>query len=184
MNNKFILPILLIIISIGLFVMYIDPTYEQIKVLKSKNSEFNEALNKSKELRQVRDGLLDQYNSFSQEDLVKLKKLLPDTVDNVRLIMDIDSIASEYGITIQNIQVDAHQNESKGEIVVVSNSKPYDFVTLSFSMSASYDDFISFVTDLKNSLRLVDIKDIEFDVSETGSSLNKYNVTIRTYWLK
>lgn len=184
MNNKFILPILLIIISIGLFVMYIDPTYEQTKVLKNKNLEFNEALNKSKELRQFRDSLLEQYNSFSQEDLVKLKKLLPDTVDNVRLIMDIDSIASEYGITIQSIKVDAPQTESKGEIAVVSNSKPYDFVTLSFSMNASYEDFISFVTDIKDSLRLVDIKDIEFDVSETGSGLNKYNITIRTYWLK
>ncbi|MBU4480088.1 type 4a pilus biogenesis protein PilO [Patescibacteria group bacterium] len=181
--NKFILPIILIVLSICFFVFFIDPVYQEIKVLKAENSQYDEARNKSKELRVVRDDLLKKYNSFSEEDLSRIRKLLPDNVDNIRLAMDVNNIASKYGITIKGIKL-ASSEVGKDDKIKVSRGLGYDFVTLEFSMSATYDDFIKFITDLKDSLRLVDVVRLDFDAVDQGSGVYKFDVGVKTYWLQ
>ncbi|MBU1557654.1 type 4a pilus biogenesis protein PilO [Patescibacteria group bacterium] len=182
--NKFIIPIILIVLSIGLFVMYIDPNYKEVKVLKDVNNQYQEALNKSKELRKVRDSLLEQYNSFTEEDLSRIRKLLPDNVDNVRLIMDVDSIASVYGAIIRDVKINSN-SESDDVRVNIADIQKYEDVTLSFSMSANYENFVKFVGDLRDSLRLVDITHLDFNPPlNTESDVYKYNFTIKTYRLK
>jgi Tfp pilus assembly protein PilO len=180
--NKFLIPSILIIISLGLFFLYIDPVYTETKKIKEEKNLYDEALNKSKELRQIRDELLNKYNSFSEENLVRLKKMIPDSVDNVRLIMDIDNIASGRGITISAIDVGI-DNGSDSRIGS-DTGEDYDFVTLDIDLLASYDDFIGFIGDLKDSLRLVDIPNISFVVPDPYLNIYKYNITIKTYWLK
>jgi hypothetical protein len=181
--NKFALPVLLIIVSLGLFITYIDPAYKDLKILRSEGLQYDKALNSSKELRGIRDILSKRYNSFSDNDLSRIKKLLPDNIDNVRLVIDVDNIASKYGITIRGVKIEtvADIEESK---IVVSDNKDYEFVILRFTMSSSYQDFISFITDLKDSLRLVDIVDLDFTVPSQGSNLYTYNLGVKTYWLK
>ncbi len=181
--NKFILPTFLIILSIGLFTVYIDPTYKEIKDLKAISSQYQEALNKSKELRIVRDSLLESYNSFTEEDLSRLKRLLPDNVDNVRLIMDVNSMASRYGAVIRDIRVNVPTG-SDDVRVNITDIKKYESVTLSFSMSSTYENFIKFIGDLRDSLRLVDITHIDFTPpTSQDSNIYKYNFTVKTYRL-
>jgi hypothetical protein len=84
---RLIIPIVLVVITVGLFLGYIDPTYQQVKELRVEEKTFDEALDQSRELQKIRDTLLSRYNTFSQEDLSRLEKLLPDHVDNVRLVL-------------------------------------------------------------------------------------------------
>ncbi|HJL55844.1 MAG TPA: hypothetical protein QGF60_01410, partial [Candidatus Paceibacterota bacterium] len=98
-------PIILILLSVGLFFGFIDPTYNEIQIILQEETRFDQALDKSKELQEVRDRLLSRYNTFSTNDLDRLTKLLPDNVDNVRLVLDIDNIASVYGIRIKNVAI-------------------------------------------------------------------------------
>ena len=182
--NKFILPTVLVILSIGLFTMYIDPTYKEIKELKGVNAQYQEALSKSKELRVIRDSLLESYNSFTEEDLNRIKKLLPDNVDNVRLIMDVNSMASAYGAIIRDVQVST--SDERGDVRVnIADVKKYEHVTLNFSVSATYENFVKFIGDLRDSLRLVDIIHIDFTPpTNQDSEVYKYNFTVKTYRLK
>ena len=55
MFNRFIFQIFLILISIGLIVLYVNPTYKKIKDLNLENSKYSTALNTSKELGAIRD---------------------------------------------------------------------------------------------------------------------------------
>ena len=177
--NKFIKPLILLLLSAGLFFSYSDPTYKDIKKIKKTKIKYDEALGKSKELRIARDNLVNKYNSFSENDLTRIRKMLPDNVDNVRLIMDINSIAAKYGAFIRNVKVNTSEDEEKMKII---NKKKYDSVVLEFSISATYEDFLKFIFDLKNSLRLVDI--IKLDFSSISDTENyKYNFTIKTYRL-
>ena len=57
--------------------------------------------------KETRDTLNNKYNTFSKTDLDKLNKILPDNVDNIKLILDIQRIAQTYGMDIQNIKFDA-----------------------------------------------------------------------------
>ncbi len=175
---KFVTPIFLILVSGGLFFSYVDPTYQTVRDLRIENGLYDEALTKSKELREIRDALLSKYNTFTTENATKLEKLLPDNVDNIRLIMEIDNIASKYGAVIRKVDINSGTDgESIGP-----NTDGYNSIGLNFLIEAGYDDFRKFLDDLSNSLRIVDVTDIEFE----SSSLNtyRYRLTVKTYWLK
>ena len=174
------LPIILVAVALGLFFGYIDPTYKNIKELRVEERAFDEALNQSRELQEVRDTLLSRYNTFSQQDLDRLIKLLPDHVDNVRLILDIDSIASKYNMRTRNVTVSMTGSEDPN--VIGANQGVVDSVILSFSVAATYENFIRFIKDLEQSLRIVDLVGLSFVAGE-GDAFN-FNVSIKTYWLK
>ena len=53
---------------------------------------------------------------------------------------------------------------------------------MKFNIVASYDSFRSFINDLQESLRIVDISNVSFEATESG--YYDYEVTIKTYWIK
>jgi Tfp pilus assembly protein PilO len=177
-------PILFILLSIGLFFMYIDPTYVDIKKTLTEEEKFDKALDKSKELEEIRDKLLLKYNAFSTDDLNRLTKLLPDNVDNVRLVLDIDHIASTYGMRIKNVNISVKDDKQDG--ILNLNDKLYESVELLFSITTSYDTLKQFIKNIEKSLRIVDVTDISF-TSLQGENINnlyEYNIKLKTYWLK
>ncbi len=103
--NKFFGPIILILISVELVFTVINPKYNDIQALQKKNADYDAAIAQSNLLISQRDKLLTKYNSFKGEDLKRLEKLLPDNIDNVRLIIDINSITSKYGVSIANVKL-------------------------------------------------------------------------------
>lgn len=179
----FLLPIVFVVLPIGLFLVYINPTYSKIQTLQAERDQYDEALNKSKELQAIRDQLLSRYNTFPEADIQRLEKLLPDNVDNVRLVLDIDDIASKYGLRIQNVTVTDNSKLDDGSRPEIGESNgSVSSVLLSFRVSASYSNFVAFMKNLEESLRIVDVVSLSFTASETD--FNEYTVTIRTYWLK
>lgn len=176
--TRFILPLLFIVVSIGLFFGYVDATYEHIKVLRVQNDEFTLALEQARELEEIQNQLRGKYNTFSSEDLTRLKKLLPDNVDNVRLILDIDHVAEAHDVRVSSLKLE----EGKTGVAVGAQGKPYESATMSFSVSASYEVFLEFLKDLEASLRIIDPVRVSFTASEVN--LYTYAVSIHTYWLK
>ena len=178
---KFLIPVVFVVAAIGLFFGYIDPTYLAVKELKAKNQQYSDALDKSKELQAVRDRLLSKYNAFRGADLDRLQKLLPDAIDNVRLILDLDNMATRYSMRTRNVTI-SNQNPPK-EGTVGPEENRYGTATITFSVIGSYDTFLAYLRDLESSLRLVDITSILFTVG-ANSDLNQYTISVKTYWLK
>ncbi|HEX9608747.1 MAG TPA: hypothetical protein VGA06_00870 [Candidatus Paceibacterota bacterium] len=177
---RLITPILFIIIVIGLFLGFIDPRYETVKALRVEEQRYDEALTKSRELQLVRDQLLAKYNAFESEDLTRLQKLLPDHVDNVRLVLDLDGIAGKYNMRARNVAISRDGGQVPGEIDVGGNI--YNSFLLSFAVTTSYENFLLFIQDLETSLRLVDVVNISF--SESITNEYEFEVNVRTYWLE
>jgi Tfp pilus assembly protein PilO len=175
-----IVPIILALASIGLFFGYIDPTYTKIKEARVEKADYTRALDNSEQLRAERDKLLSKFNGMSQADLDRLEKLLPNDIDNIRLVIDIDEMARTYGMRIRNFKADAADKSDK----IGRDATSYGTLTLSFSTTASYQTFLAFMRDLERSLRILDVTAISFSAPESGSGLYDYAVTVKTYWLK
>lgn len=182
-------PIFLILASIGIFYGYTNPNYQgengsspNVVKLMNERKQYLEALDKSSEFIEKTNKLTKINNELSATDLDRLKKLLPDHVDNVRLIIDIDNIASKYGFHIKNIKIDnsAAGASSQGELG--PDNKSYGDLVFSFKITASYDKFRSFIKDLEESLRIVDITGVSFNATESGDY--DYEITMKTYWIK
>ncbi|MCE9585477.1 type 4a pilus biogenesis protein PilO [Candidatus Nomurabacteria bacterium] len=192
---RFITPIILIGVSVGGFFMFTDPLFKEVSSLKKNVVAYDEALSNSKVLESERDKLTQKYNEITPDTLDKLQKFLPDNVDNIRLILEIEKIASPYGMVLKDVKYDTTGADAtavsiKGGVNTQSN-KEYGVWNLEFSTQGTYSNFLNFIKDLENNLRIVDISSVQF-TSDSGNGLNsnqssssyKYGFKIKTYWLK
>lgn len=185
---KNVIALLLTLSAGGLFYTYVSPTYEEIKSLRIEKAEYDEALNNSQKVQDARDELLVKYNSFPPNDLKRLEKLLPNYVDNIRLIIEIDSVASRYNMILKNVQISAPAvSVGISDQGLPAETLPYGTTEFSFEVSGPYEAYRSFVKDLEYSLRIIDIAGIVFSANkEEKDVFNKYDfkTSMRTYWLK
>jgi len=174
----------------GIFFLYTQPAYDNVQVLKGRIAQYDQALDKAAELQQLKQSLLSRFNAFRPEDLDRLQKLLPDHVDNVRLILDLDNLAARHDMALQNVVISEPASESGGTTVIGSigaGHRRFDSLTLKFTTRGSYEDFSAFLSDLEASLRIVNVVSLSLtreSTNATGSLTYRYDITIRTYWLK
>jgi hypothetical protein len=190
-----IIPIIFLVGSGLMFFFIIDPVYngktvatadtpvEQlgIKDIRTRKAAYDDVLLRARDLQAKRDGLQAKYRSITQVDKTRLEQLLPDTLDNVRLVLDIDRIAAKSGLRIKNIAVNDGGASDKKQ-VSGGDEKGFGSATITFSISAPYDVFLGFLNDLEDGLRLIDITALS--ISSKDQKLYDYNVTFKTYWLK
>lgn len=179
---KSLFPIFLLAAAISIFYFFTDPTYQEIKTLKLEGKSYADALDNSKKLQAVRDQLLAKYNAIPQTQIDRLERMVPNNVDNVRLVLEIDRIAAKYGMSIKNIKL-SKENTSKEKNLIGKDNKTYGTLSLEFSVDGPYQNFISFISDLEKNLRIVDIDSVSFS-SANSSDVIQFGVKIKTYWLK
>jgi Tfp pilus assembly protein PilO len=179
---KNLMPLVFIVVSVGIFFVYIDPLYKEIQGFQKTIIEQEDMLVKAQELRQKREQLQQKYNDIGEEDRERLEKMIPNTVDNVQLILDINNIASDFGIAITDIGV-TEESEGGGTSQITENTgEKYGTIELSFSVSATYETFKRFLETLEDSLRLVDVT--SFTVNAGDQVFYNYTVNLQTYWLR
>lgn len=185
---KSITPVLLIVISIGLFYLHISPRYERVQTLRTEQSQYNDALDRVDELAISRDQLLTKYNDFSQDNLARLERFIPDKVNTVKLIADIDGVAGRHGIAIRSVTTtDQDIDNAQSISTSPSDEKPYKTTQISFRFTATYPNLVLFLKDLEKSLQMVDVKMVSFQVpqgNQNSSGLSEYQIAIHTYSLK
>ncbi len=191
--GRFIIAILGFSVSLAVFFLYTKPTYDSVKVLLAENAQYDQALERAAQLQSLKQTLLSRYNAFNPADIDRLHRLLPDHVDNVRLVLDFDNLARKHSLAIQNVVVGREIAESTtvgkpaSADIIGGNSKSYDSLTLKFSTQGTYAGFVTFMQDLQSSLRIVDLSSLTLTPigdKQAIEPLYRYDVTIRTYWLK
>ncbi len=190
--NKGVAPILLLILAVGVYFTFTKSKVDEIKSIKTVNAGYEEALENVEKLIKVRDGVLKTYNSIDEVDRRRLDKIIPNNIDNVRLIIDIKGIGEQHGLTLRNVKTSAKSaattNSANGvgigsEVSAYgSDSSKYETVTLSFEVAASYKSFVELLKSIESSLRILDISKIDIIANDTN--IYDYEVELKTYWLK
>ncbi|MFA5023278.1 MAG: type 4a pilus biogenesis protein PilO, partial [Candidatus Paceibacterota bacterium] len=122
-------------------------------------------------------------SSIPPTDLDKLNKFIPNHVDNVNLLIDVNNIAAKEGMIIKNVRVRSTAGSANSPAAVASTNQGGILPTyMSFSVSGNYQALVNFLDDLANSLRVVDPVSLSFSVDEKG--VNQYNFEVKTYWVK
>ena len=185
---RLILSIFLVIVAAVIFFVPTRPILDEISVRQSVKAELNQALDNAKAIIAVREALQDKYNQFSSADLEKLEKLLPNNVDNVRLIIDINDIAVTQGMVLRDISIEnqaSAENRSAGPPTGRTGPtarSAFNSLVLGFNVTGDYEALRAFLADLSRSLRLVDVISLSFRPSQT-SNLIQYSLKVKTYWL-
>lgn len=180
--NKNATAIILIVLALGIYFTYTRGKLDEIRAVREVNNQYQEAIDNSAKLVKVRDNVLQAYNSISETDRDRLNKLVPDNVDNVRLIIDVkDDIAARHGLALKSIKTDSPETQTGGQQSAGGNDK-YGVVKLSFSVTTTYDNFVNFLKDIESSLRIMDVSHLSVSAGDQGTY--DFSVELKTYWLK
>jgi hypothetical protein len=176
-------PIVLILVSIGLFFAVIRPYNDKMKAASVDLIQKQDSSEKSDELVTDRQRIEAEYNSITKEDKASLKRVLPDTIDNVRLALDVDQIAQDQGIVIGPITIESDLGAKTRERTVGSQDIANGTIVVNFTFRSDYSSFVAFMQNLETSMRLVDVTGLS--VGRLGSSpIYGFDVTLQTYWLR
>ncbi len=185
--NRNITAVILIVLAAGIYLTVTQSMWNDAKEAKAVNDQYLSAIANAARLVSVRDKVLHDYNNVSQADRDRLDKMLPSTVDNIRLIIDLNNIAVQHGISLKGIRATAASSGGGASVAVTKDASgigapTLDTVDVAFSVTAPYQQFLSFMQDLESDLRIMDVKHLSVAAADNGSY--GFNVTLKTYWLR
>ena len=182
--TKFLLSIILIAAAIYVFFGPTKGRLADATPLKAERADLEEALENVKKIQAKREALSGQYNSFQGNHLDRLEKMLPGHVDNVRLAIDINKMASDVGMSLKDIDIRALSGENstraRNQISEATTVGGLSYLDFRFVVSGPYEGMKILMSDLARSIRIVDITELEFTSQDVN--LFDFNVGLRTYW--
>lgn len=185
MNSR-ILPSLALMISIGMFFAYVSPTWSgPIAATKAAINSDDQALTAASQYKTRENELASARDSIDPANLARLSVFLPDSVDNVGLILDINALAARSGLLLANVDVAANNPDNPPASAAglsAASVNPIGSVDLSLAAVGTYVALQSFLTGIEKSARLLDVRDITVTGSDTG--VYNYHMTMRLYWLR
>jgi len=192
-----IFPFVAILLAIGLFFGYINPTRTgSIAETRAQIESYESALNAAERFKEKENELIRARASIPSEGLARLESFLPDGVDNVQIILDLNSLAARSGMTLSDFDTSNDSSSSEGGTTGVTAATPSDAsgglalaadeptesLDLTISASGSYNSFRDFLDGIEQSLRMLDVVSVSVIDSETG--VYTYEMVIRLYWLR
>lgn len=190
MNSR-VLPLLAIILSVGIFFGYVNPAWTGgIARTKAAIASDDQALAAAKAYNAQENTLAAARNAIDPTALSRLSTFLPDSVDNVGIILDLNALAARSGLSLSSVDVSKNStNADSSSATAASPSSANNTgtgsvgsVDLIVSAAGTYSAFQSFLQGTEKSLRLLDVQDLTVNGSETGTYT--YTMTLRLYWLQ
>lgn len=179
-----ILPIILLAASVWVVLGFIRPQFAETEVTKGLIEERKQTLNDAERVIEKRDSIMAEYASISDEEVTRLKMLLPDRVDGVRGVLELSVLANAYGLRMESVEVSSQSVPVRG----VAGPAPdpaslgpdglplqsYTPIPLRVSFKGTYEAFLAFLTDLEHSLRLADLSGLTIDARANDEDENDY----------
>lgn len=146
---------------------------------------------------------VDKLNAASQlldsnkETLEKLKQALPEAAQVPELIVVMDNLASQNGLSLSGLDIvlpQAEQARPRGGEAPSAPVSPFRTIKINFNASGTYGAFKSWLKSVENNLLLMDVGRISFKILEkktTGGEVSAninpvidFVVGVDTYVLK
>ncbi len=204
--GKIVIPTLLIALALGAFFLYTQPIYGEAKEVKAEVAKLKDAQTKLDAALKKKDKLATTYNALDTTLIDRLEKLMPDNLDNIKLIIDVDRTAKQYGMILNAVKFDVDQQvkaaattktttntsttaTSDDAPVVRDNKsaleakKDYNSFSLTMTVTGTFANFTKLMSDMEKNLRIIDITSVTFDAQDT-KEVYKFEVKAKIYWLK
>ena len=105
---------ILILVAVGLFFTFTNPQYAVVQNLRAEADEYQKVLDGAAAISETTEEIQGKYADIPKAEIGRLNKVLPDSVDTVRLALDLDGIAARYGISIRRVEVDKQLDKIQG----------------------------------------------------------------------
>jgi len=226
--NRNVYATILIILAVGVYFTVTKSILADAGIVADSNTSYANAISGAKQV-ETKIGLLnDDRKNISNDNVARLEKMVPENIDGIRLLIDLNNFATvnHYilnGITVAGATPDkktasvstpsqtnpATPNPMPGSpdsgavpttgqaLTAASNSSQLNLgalasvtqpkqekVTISFGVTATYQQFIALLQKLESSLRILDVTGISLSsIDDKSNGVYNWSVTMQTYWL-
>ena len=190
---KLLLPVLIIILGIALFFGLPQPLLSSgstadpgIAELKQEKEVLESALNTARLAAEKLTVLETQYNAITPEQKAALQNVLPNTIDEVRLIIYVQNIGMQNKTLLKGVAVaqatgaGGSARNAPSETGVALVAAGYEPVSISFTVKATYNQFLSLVEKMEKSLKIFDITSVEFSSADVKGTY-EFKVAAQVY---
>lgn len=184
--TRHIISFLFFIIAVAVFWVWTKPYLAETRKLVGEKKFFVSALADSKELQKTRDEMLNKFNMISPDNLLSLKKMIPENANETRLMVEVANIAQANGVLVEQLIVNKAESKSESRNIDFSEERTvkitdYKKIEIDMTLSSSYGAFHTFIDDLQDNLRLMDISSINFS-SGDSAGIYSFNIKATTYY--
>lgn len=177
--TKNIIVVFFILAAFFVFWSGSKPLYKKIKATQNEETDLKNFLQKIREIRVLRDDLLSGYNAISSADLKRLKKIIPLSPEKEILIAQFENLATARNLNLKSVEI-AQSQKNKNAEEPQNKLKIYETIDISLSLSGSYKDFLNFIKDIEENLRIIDFEEIAFGTDNKG--IYEFSAKAKTYY--
>lgn len=182
MGYRTTVQILLIIVSVVIITTYIRPTFDEMRTTQDETKEYREALDNAAKFNQELQRLVNQANSFSATQRRALERYLPNNVDAIAVMRDIETIVENNRMALQSLTT----NESDASRAFVSaQGQPEETdtqpqaTTFSVQVAGTYEQFKSLLQDFERNAYPLEAVSVHF--SPGDGSVYSFSLELETY---
>lgn len=198
---KTLTPLFAFIIAGGLYFTYVQPTLSEIKFTEASAKEYETAIENYTKLKMKLAEKMAQSQELTPLQRERLNALLPNTIDEIKTLIEIEELARTHKMSISELAVkkqeaasaaptatqqvapaDPAMDPSSATQQANSTNAAFTPVDISFTVSGTYLDFRAFLETIEHSLVFYDASELHFTVGE-GDVID-FPMTVRTYAFK
>lgn len=172
--------------------------YGEIDLQRANLQVLNKSVTDTEKIKESIDQTVKSLNSVNPLIIKRLEVFLPESVDEIRFVNNLQGISVKNGLVISNILIEDDGKEIRvggagmggnikresaplpqGVALKASSSEEKKYVTtkIKFDVVARYDGFRLFIDDLEKSLGLINIKSLEFqEYKEPSAGVSKTSI--------
>lgn len=184
---KNIIVFILILILIAVVVFLDVPKLQQILNLRQQAEEQKEIFLEKQNLLVKIEELSKSYQE-GKKNLEKINHILPSGQDIPNLIVQLEALAFEGGLVLENIRFSLPEEKKAGRAQEVRTKKEvaledYNSLTVDLSLIGDYSAFKNFLKAVEDNIRLMDITSISLSPeAREESQLFNFNLQVKTYY--
>lgn len=169
--------LVMIVVAIAIGFLYIRPTLETIGANQDEIQSYQVEIIKISEVNTQLASLVAQMNSVSTQNQTAIVRYLPDEVDEVAVLKDLQLILALN--QVMNPTVDYEGMSASA--LPVSGSQTEDIVAHGFAITAlmTYDQLKSFLRTIEQNNYLLEVAELGIEASEGG--FLDVNLSLRVY---
>lgn len=196
MTQTIVQILLLVVSGVAVFTIVV-PKFDDIRSTQEETAQYEEALESAFAMNARLDALTNQIDSLSQQERYRLSRLVPETVDPLRLAYDLEVLVERTGMFLISIGVaeevlepdpvettppvgsatsdDAFARSDR------ANLKQMAVLPVTITVAGEYTQFKQLLAAIENSAQLLEVQNISFE--STGSDLTQYVISVEAYGL-
>ena len=168
--------VLLFVAGAGVYLFGV-PLLGEVQAATTKVDTLEALIVKRETLNAIGSDVIRRYETISAADIRRIEALIPDQIDNVKLILELQQLGEQYGLVVERIDV---SGSGARELA----GRKLNTVSFQADLRGEYANFVDYLEQIERNQRLIDLRSAQFEANPDEEGQYGYNITLDTYWLE